>query len=135
MQEFFHQSYVSGLIRSVSGSVDMKEIGALRTMSVVPSFPKDGRTEPSFILPLMISRYSHDGKSFHRNPRKVIVPSEIDFNPYLIFEGFSGSSFLLKLTGLVCHQGDSLQSGHYISFAFDDEELYRHSKPFSHFIS
>lgn len=130
MQMYFHHSYVSGLLRNVEGSpsMDLKEIGALKTLSVVPSFPKDGSREASFILPLLVARYSYSGDGSHRANRKVVVPAEMDFNPFLVFEDAPrGASFLLRLTGVVCHQGDSPHAGHYISFSFDDEELFRHS--------
>jgi len=133
LQMYFHHSYVTGLLRNVEGSSskDLKEIGALKALSVVPSFPKDGARESSFILPLMIARYAYSGSSSHRANRKVVVPAEMDFNPFLLFEDSPrGSSFLLRLTGIVCHQGNSPHAGHYISFSFDDGELFRHSMNF-----
>lgn len=85
----------------------MRETGEVAAINDETSF----RALP---VPFALKRYSANG---HKSRVHVDLPPRIDFSDFV--DGVSAGSFSLVLRSVVCHLGDSLDSGHYVSYTYD----------------
>lgn len=80
------------------------------------------------VLPICLKRYSwtSSGKAI-RNNRKILIPEVIEF-PHFVADDVKADNeqgdalygnFRLVLEAAVCHRGNSLESGHYVSIVRD----------------
>ncbi|KAL1924769.1 uncharacterized protein VTP21DRAFT_4423 [Calcarisporiella thermophila] len=79
--------------------------------------------DESMVLPLCLKRYryNHQGHS-SRIKRQIFVPASLDFSPFV--SGSEDASdtiqgYRLELVSVVCHQGESVQAGHYVAYVSD----------------
>ncbi len=80
------------------------------------------------IIVICLKRYVWSGEEFKRNARKVLIPSEINFSNFIAEDGIHSENsyeslmvtdFKLVLESAICHRGQSMKSGHFISLVAD----------------
>lgn len=81
------------------------------------------------ILPIVLKRYTFDGRGLRKVKRRVQIPPLIHFNQFInrnadnLICATCGQTAecLLQLRSAVCHLGDSPHAGHYVAYARLDD--------------
>jgi hypothetical protein len=94
------------------------ETSAWKTLSLMPfygSSSKSQRYPEKMILPIVLKRYTNEGR---RITRPIAISHKLDVTDLISQSQQDSSRFSLELKSVVCHTGGSgIESGHYTSFA------------------
>ncbi|KAK9692966.1 hypothetical protein K7432_014131 [Basidiobolus ranarum] len=133
---YFYNNKVTGIRRNDQKLGREETIDAWSVMELLPFYSPENELgtnllahttdfpEHNIIVPLTLKRYAMDCNcSSIRINQQVIIPPLIDFSSFVGLQpGAPAAKYTLVLKSAVCHLGNSLSAGHYISYSVSPDD-------------